>query len=210
MLSRILFLGAPGAGKGTQAKKIVKSTTLVHLSSGDALRAERESGSDLGKRIGALIDAGKYVSDDLIFAMMRKRIESAKNGGFILDGIPRTVSQIRILAEITRLDRVIVIDISREESVRRLMNRLNCKKCCAIHSKIVLGQDAKTCPLCGGQLLQRDDELDRKVIEDRFNTYVLSTVPMIDCYQGVELVLRVNGEQPIEKVFQDIMTDIET
>ncbi|MFA6437137.1 MAG: nucleoside monophosphate kinase [Candidatus Paceibacterota bacterium] len=205
MLSRILFLGAPGAGKGTQAKKIAKSTTLVHLSSGDALRDERKSGSDLGKEIGIKIDAGKYVSDKLIFAMMRKRIESAKNGGFVLDGIPRTVSQIEMLARITSLNRVIVIDISRKESVRRLLNRLNCEKCGAIHSKLILGQDAKTCPLCGGRLFQRDDELDRKVVEGRFDTYVLSTVPMIDCYQGIGLISRVNGEQPIEKVFQDIM-----
>jgi adenylate kinase len=209
MLRRVLFLGAPGAGKGTQAKEIAKSTTLVHLSSGDALRDERNSGSKSGKEIGVLIDAGKYVPDGLIFTIMRKRIESARNSGFVLDGIPRTVSQIRILAEITRLDRVIVIDISREESVRRLMNRLNCKKCCAIHSKIVLGQDAKICPLCDGQLFKRADELDRKVIEDRFNTYVLSTVPMIDCYQSVGLISRVNGEQSIEKVFQDIMAILE-
>lgn len=209
MLRHILFLGAPGAGKGTQAKKIAKSTTLIHLSSGDVLRAERESGSDSGKKIGALIDAGKYVPDELIFAMMRQRIESARNSGFILDGIPRTVSQIGMLAQITSLDRVIVIDISREESVRRLMNRLNCKKCGAIHSKLVLGQDAKICPLCGEQLSKRDDELDRKVVEGRFDTYISSTVPMIDCYQSFDLISRVNGEQPIEKVFRDITAILE-
>jgi len=206
MLRHILFLGAPGAGKGTQAKKIAKSTTLVHLSSGDALRDERNSGSKLGIEIGALIDAGKYVPDELIFTMMRQRIESARNSGFILDGIPRTVSQIGMLADITPLDRVIVIDISRKESVKRLMNRLNCKKCGAIHSKLVLGQDAKTCPLCGGQLFQRDDEMDKEIVEGRFDTYLLSTVPMIDCYQSIGLISRVEGEQPIKKVFQDIMT----
>jgi len=205
MLRHILFLGAPGAGKGTQAKKIAKRTTLIHLSSGDALRSERESRSKLGIKIGALIDAGKYVSDELIFAIMRKKIESARSSGFVLDGIPRTVSQIEMLAQITSLDRVIVIDISREESVRRLLNRLNCNKCGAIHSKLVLGQDVKTCPLCSGQLFQRDDEIDKKVIEGRFDTYVLSTVPMIDSYQSVGLISRINGEQPIEKVFEDIM-----
>ena len=209
MLRHILFLGAPGAGKGTQAKKIAKSTTLVHLSSGDALRDERNSGSKLGIEIGALIDAGKYVPDELIFTMMRQRIESARNSGFILDGIPRTVSQIGMLADITPLDRVIVIDISRKESVKRLMNRLNCKKCGAIHSKLVLGQDAKTCPLCGGQLFQRDDEMDKEIVEGRFDTYVLSTVPMIDCYQSFDLISRVNGEQSIEKIFQDIMAILE-
>ncbi|RLE35899.1 adenylate kinase, partial [Candidatus Acetothermia bacterium] len=173
MKKKIILLGPPGAGKGTQAKRIVAKTGLLHLSTGDILRDEVARGTELGKQAKAYMDRGDLVPDELIIGMIRGRIEDAD--GFILDGFPRTVAQAEALERITPVDVVIDIELERDEVIRRLSSRRVCRNCGRIYNLISNPPklDGK-CDACGGELYQRDDDRP-EVIENRYDVYTSST-----------------------------------
>jgi len=204
MLARVMLLGPPGAGKGTQAKRIVGETGLVHLSTGDILRDEVARGTELGRSAKAVMDRGELVSDELIVGMIRGRIESADKG-FLLDGFPRTIAQAEALEEITPLDVAVNIQLSREEVVRRLTARRVCRSCGLIYN-ILFDPPAKEniCDACGGELYQRDDD-KQAVIENRYSVYDSLTAPLIAFYEERGLLRDVNGARSSDDIFAEIM-----
>ena len=204
MLSRVALLGPPGAGKGTQAKRIVQETGLVHLSSGDILRDEVSRATNLGRTAKTFKERVELVPDVLIIDMIRGRIESAESG-FLLDGFPRTVEQAEALEEITPLDVVINIGISREAVVGRLTVRRVCERCGKIYNLLYdPPEDEATCDACGGRLLQRDDD-KRAVIENRYDVYERSTAPLIGYYRDRGLLHEVDGTRSSDEVLSEIM-----
>ena len=204
MLSRVALLGPPGAGKGTQAKRIVQESGLVHLSSGDILRDEVSRATDLGRTAKRFMERGELVPDGLIIDMIRGRIESAESG-FLLDGFPRTVAQAEALEEIAPLDVVFNIGISREAVVARLTARRVCEGCGKIYNLLYdPPANEATCDACGGRLLQRDDD-KRDVIENRYDVYERSTAPLIDYYRDRGLLHEVDGTRSSDEVLSEIM-----
>lgn len=205
MLSRVVLLGPPGAGKGTQAKRIARETGLVHLSSGDILREEVSRATDLGRTASGFMERGELVPDGLIIDMIRGRIESAGEG-FLLDGFPRTVEQAEALGGIAPLDVVVNIELPREVVVRRLTARRVCEACGKIYNLLYdPPPEETTCPTCGGRLLQRDDD-KRDVIENRYDVYERSTAPLIDYYRDRGLLRDVDGTRSSDEVLSEIMT----
>ena len=205
---RVVFLGPPGAGKGTQAKRVVEKLGLLHLSTGDLLRDEVARKTTLGEKAKGYMDRGELVPDALIIDMIRGRFAQAKKG-FLLDGFPRTVAQAEALEGITGLDAVVSIELSREEVVRRLTSRRVCRGCGAIYNLTYnLSSDAGRCSACGGELYQRDDDRPA-VIENRYDVYEKSTAPLIAFYHQRGLLHSVNGELGSDKVFAEIMRILE-
>lgn len=201
---RVVFLGPPGAGKGTQAKRVVEALGLVHLSTGDLLRDEVARKTPLGAEAKGFMDRGELVPDRLILDMIRGRFAQATRG-FLLDGFPRTVGQAEALEAITPLDAVVSIDLSREEVVRRLTSRRVCRACGAIYNLTFnLTADVATCAACGGELYQRDDDRPA-VIENRFDVYERSTAPLIAFYRKRGLLHSVDGQLGSDKVFAEIL-----
>lgn len=205
MLSRVALLGPPGAGKGTQAKRIVRETGLIHLSTGDILRDEVARATELGRTARSYMDRGELVPDDLIIDMVRGRIESADEG-FLLDGFPRTVEQAKALERIAPLDVVINIALERAEVVRRLTARRVCAECGMIYNLLFdPPEDASACAACGGALVQREDDT-QAVIENRYDVYERLTAPLIDFYRERDLLREVNGSCPSDEISAEILT----
>jgi len=204
MRSRVVLLGPPGAGKGTQAKRISRSTGLVHLSSGDILRDEVSRATELGRTASSFMERGELVPDGLIVDMIRGRIEAAESG-FLLDGFPRTVEQAEALEAITPLDVVINIELAREEVVRRLTARRVCEGCGKIYNLLYdPPEDELTCAACSGVLVQRNDDR-RDVIENRYDVYERSTAPLIEYYRDRGLLRDVEGMRPSDAISSEIL-----
>jgi len=202
--ARIVFLGPPGAGKGTQAKQVVAKLGLEHLSTGDILRDEVARATKLGEKAKGFMDRGELVPDDLIIDMVRGRIERAKRG-FVLDGFPRTVAQAEALERISALDAVVNIDLSRDEVVRRLTARRVCRSCGTIYNVgFNLAAGTTRCGACGGELYQRDDD-QPAVIENRYDVYERSTAPLIAFYRARGLLKPVDGKLGSDRVFAEVM-----
>lgn len=193
----LIFLGAPGAGKGTIAKEMVAKYRIAHISTGDILRGEVAAKTPAGKQAEALMKSGQLVPDELVAGMVRRRIaEPDCKQGFILDGFPRTIRQAELLedamAELNiSLDLVIYLEVDDETLLRRLTARLNCRKCDAIFNKISRPpkQDG-ICDNCGGELFQRaDDSLE--TAKSRLKVFYEQTAPLVDYYRrnGVLFVL---------------------
>lgn len=203
-LTRVVLLGPPGAGKGTQAKQIIDKLCLVHLSTGDILRDEVSRETELGMTAKGFMDRGELVPDQLIIDMIRARIEVAESG-FLLDGFPRTTAQAEALSEFATIDVVLNITLPREEVVRRLAGRRVCRGCGKIYNLTLnLAEDETTCAACGGELYQRDDDRT-DVIENRYDVYEKSTAPLIDFYEELGVLRTLDGSLGSECVFSKII-----
>lgn len=200
----IVLLGAPGAGKGTQAALLVEKYGTPHISTGDMLRAAVKGGTELGRKAKTYMDAGELVPDDVIIGLVTERLQNPDTEkGFILDGFPRTSAQaVALDAELSKLERpldaALLIDVDAEVIVKRLTSRRMCKECGYIGSVA----DA-SCPKCGGEMYQRDDD-NEATVRNRLDVYQKSTSPLIDYYRGCELLVAIDGDRDPQVVFADV------
>ena len=204
----IVLLGAPGAGKGTQAPKLVEEFATPHITTGDILRAAVKNQTELGKKAKGYMDAGDLVPDSLIIDLMDERLrEPDCEKGFILDGFPRTTAQAvaldDMLARLERpLDAALLVDVDPEVIIKRLTERRCCKEC----GYIGTAADA-TCPKCGGEMYQRDDD-NEATVRNRLDVYAKSTSPLIDYYKGKGLLKSVDGDRPVDTVYVDVKAQL--
>lgn len=206
----IIFLGPPGAGKGTQAKKIAEEFDIPHISTGDIFRKNLKGGTELGLKAKAYMDKGLLVPDEIVVAIVEDRLKEPDcREGFILDGFPRTVIQAEALDRVleklkTRITHVINVEVSRNELIDRLTGRRVCKACGATyHMKYDPPQKPEVCDKCGGPLIQRDDD-KVETVEKRLDVYEKQTQPLIEFYKNMGLLRTIDGMQPIEEVFENI------
>ncbi len=208
---RLVLLGPPGAGKGTQASAIIEKYSIPHISTGDILRSNIKKGTELGKKAKEYMDKGLLVPDDLVVSLVKDRLleDDCKNG-FLLDGFPRTVNQADALDEVLtnmniKLDKVINIDVDRDELINRAVGRRICKNCGATyHIKFNPPKEEDKCDACGNCLFQRDDDKEETVAK-RIEVYTKQTKPLIDYYEKKNIILNVDGNKSIEKVFEEIV-----
>ena len=202
----ILFMGPPGAGKGTQAEKVTAAFGIPHISTGDAFRRAMQEGTPLGRKAKEYVDRGLLVPDDVTNGIVRERLRQADcQNGFLLDGYPRTIAQAEaldgMLAEMgKRLEHVINLKVDRSLLLARLTGRRICKSCGATyHLSFNPPRRESVCDRCGGELFQRSDDTEEKV-GTRLDEYTNKTAPLLDYYRERGLLREVDGEQDIERV----------
>lgn len=212
---KIIMLGAPGAGKGTQAKKIAEKYTIPHISTGDIFRADIKGGTELGMKAKSYMDQGLLVPDEVTIDMLLDRIsqEDCKNG-YVLDGFPRTIPQAESLAEALeqrgeKLDFAVNVDVPDEAIITRMSGRRACLSCGATYH-IVYNQTKSEgiCDACGEKLALRDDDKP-ETVKKRLSVYHEQTKPLIDYYQKAGIIKTVDGTQDLNKVFEDIIAVLE-
>ncbi len=212
---KLVLLGPPGAGKGTQASGITKKYNLPHISTGDIFRKNISEGTELGKEAKDYMDKGLLVPDKLVVAIVKDRLaESDCRDGFLLDGFPRTVDQADSLdLELKNLDyaldRVINIEVDSDALIERAVGRRICKSCGATyHIKFNKPKEEGICDLCGGELFQRSDDT-AETVSNRIEVYLEQTEPLIDYYSKKGIISNINGDQDIDKVFSEIVSALE-
>ncbi len=207
---KLVMLGAPGAGKGTQAKLISQQLDVSHISTGDMLREAVEKETELGIQAKAYMDEGRLVPDKLVISMVQERLgrEDCQNG-FTLDGFPRTVAQAEVLQDmLERIDKglgmVLDIEVSEDMLIRRLTQRRQCRKCGTIyHLANNPSATEGVCDECGGEIYQRVDD-EESAIKKRLEEYHSKTKPLISYYQELSLLRVIDGQQGTDDVFEDI------
>lgn len=190
---KIIFLGPPGAGKGTYASRLTPILKLPHISSGDMVRDEIKAQTQLGNLMKEYSDKGKLGPDEIMIKILAKRLTKPDcKKGCILDGFPRTIKQAEALEKIVKIDLVINLNVPDQIIITRLSNRLTCKKCGTIYNKLTLKPKKENiCDQCGGQLYQREDDKP-KVIQERLNIYRKKTEPLIEYYKKKNLLNNVS------------------
>ena len=207
----IILLGPPGAGKGTQAKRLEEKFGLVQLSTGDMLRAERKSGSELGRKVQAIMDRGELVSDDIIIALIAQRIDQLKGAkGVILDGFPRTVPQAEALDRMLKekglkLDRVVEITVDEKALIERISGRFSCVKCGAsYHQRFNRPKVEGVCDVCGSHdFVHRADD-NAEAVKIRLEAYRQQTAPILPYYRKKKVLRSVDGMADIDEVTRQI------
>ena len=208
----IVLLGAPGAGKGTQAERIVETYSVPHISTGDILRGAVADGTPLGLEAKRFMDAGELVPDEVVIGLVRDRLAKPDaDVGFILDGFPRTVVQAEALdAALDELgkaiDLALAVVVDPEVIVGRLTARRTCKACGKITTISALVDGA--CPYCGGEVYQRDDD-NEATVRNRLDVYERSTAPLIAYYAERGVLVEVDGDRPVDEVWQDAQAVLE-
>jgi adenylate kinase len=212
---RIILLGAPGAGKGTQCKRIVEKYGLLHLSSGDILRQERASGSALGRKAQKYMDSGELVPDEVIVEMMAGAIKKAPQAGFVLDGFPRTVNQADRLDKSLacngkRIDAILNLKVNDRIVAERMTGRRSCPQCGAVyHIKNLKPKVEGICDKDGAKLIQRpDDSLD--VVANRLKTYHRQTEPVVDYYKKNNTVYDIDANKDADDVTALLFENLDT
>lgn len=207
----LLLLGAPGSGKGTQAKFLIETLGIPQLSTGDMLRAAVKAGTKLGQEAASYMQRGALVPDSLVLGLIRERVsQSDCAGGFILDGFPRNVAQADALEKVLsgvdkKIDKVVAIDVAENELVERLCGRRVCKSCGAsFHIKFQPPKQPGKCDVCDGELIQRNDDVE-SVIRDRLGVYAAQTAPLLDYYNKRGALRRVAGVGSPSDVTKRIM-----
>ena len=208
---RVIFLGLPGAGKGTQARRAATRWGVVQIATGAMLREAVAAGTELGRQAKRYMDAGDLVPDDVIIGLVGETLgRPDARKGFVLDGFPRTLAQAealdRLLAERgLALDRVVLFRISEAELVERITGRRVCRACGRnYHAKFSPPQNAGVCDGCGGQLYQRNDD-EEATVRRRLGVYERDTRPLVDYYRGQGLLEEISGEGPVDQVFEAVV-----
>ena len=208
---KIIMLGAPGAGKGTQAKKIAEKYQIPHISTGDIFRSNIKEGTELGMKAKAYMDQGGLVPDELTIGMLMDRIQKddCKNG-YVLDGFPRTIPQAESLTSALnergqKIDYAVNVDVPDENIVNRMSGRRACLSCGATYHIVYKPSKVEgICDVCGDKLVLRDDDKP-ETVKKRLSVYHDQTQPLIDYYKEAGVLANVDGTQDMEKVFSDIV-----
>jgi adenylate kinase len=203
---KLILLGPPGAGKGTQAKMLTEKYTIPQISTGDILRAAVKDGTPMGQKAKEYMNAGGLVPDEVVVGIVKDRLQEKDCvHGFILDGFPRTVAQADALQASLRdmgkeLDHVISLEVDAEALVERLTGRRTCKECGrGYHVKFEPSRETGICDACGGALFQRDDDQE-ETIRKRLQVYADQTAPLISYYRDAGVLMQLDGMQPISQV----------
>ncbi|MDO5360980.1 MAG: adenylate kinase, partial [Jeotgalicoccus sp.] len=203
----IIIMGLPGAGKGTQAAKIIKKHSIPHISTGDMFRLAIKNETDLGRQAKAFMDQGELVPDEVTVGIVKERLsQSDVKNGFLLDGFPRTVEQAEALNNImtelnSQIDQTIYVEVPEEELMNRLTGRRICETCGATYHLVF--NPPKTegiCDLDGGKLYQREDD-NPETVQNRLEVNIKQTAPLLDFYKGLGVLATVDGSKDIEEVF---------
>ncbi len=205
---RVVFLGAPGVGKGTQADRIAAQFKVVKISTGDLLREAVRNQTPLGREAKSFMDQGKLVPDSVVIGLVQDKLgDPGCASGFVLDGFPRTVPQAEELGKVLKskraaLDRVVNFQVSRDDVIKRLSGRRSCPKCQAtFHVEFAPSKTGDACDRCGEALIQRSDDR-REAIETRLKVYEDQTAPLIRYYGDQQLLSELDGSGAVEQVFQ--------
>ncbi len=198
----LILLGAPGAGKGTQAVRIAEEYKIPHISTGDIFRKNIKEGTPVGLKAKAFIDKGQLVPDEVTVEIVANRIkESDCKNGYLLDGFPRNTAQAQALDKLTKIDTVINIDVDLDKLMNRLTGRRVCGNCG--ESYHITTYSEKTCKKCSGEIIHRADDKE-ETVKSRLDVYSAQTAPLIDFYTKKGVIKNVDGMQAIEDVFADI------
>ncbi|KAB3535493.1 adenylate kinase [Alkaliphilus pronyensis] len=208
---RIILMGPPGAGKGTQAVTIANHFNIPHISTGDIFRYNIKEGTELGKKAKSFMDKGLLVPDEIVVAIVEDRLKKDDcQNGFLLDGFPRTVPQAEALDEAldnmkVSLSKVININVDKQILIDRAVGRRICKDCGATyHVKFNPSASGVACEKCGGSLYQRDDD-NQETVSTRIEVYLKETLPLIEYYKKTGKLVEIDGQKEIDKVFDDIV-----
>lgn len=201
---KIILLGAPGCGKGTQAALIAEKYNIPHISTGDLFRENIANKTPLGVKVKAIMDAGDLCPDDLTIELIKDRLSKpdCKNG-YLLDGFPRNLVQARALDTFDAPATIIDIDVDLSAVEKRITGRRSCPKCGGSFHVDFIG-NVKTCPTCGGELVIRKDD-NPETVKERLSVYVGQTAPLIDYYSAQGKLVRVDGNRSIDEVFNQIV-----
>lgn len=208
---KLIMLGAPGSGKGTQAKFIMEDYDIPQISTGDLLRSAILSRTELGVKADEFMNTGKLVPDNLVLQLLKVRLcqQDCKNG-FILDGYPRNLSQAQELKKITSIDLVINLDVNYRLLMERITGRRTCKQCGAIfHIKYNPSKEDGICDECSGTLYQRDDDTE-ETVKKRLNTYENKTIPLIEYYRQQKILETLVSDGSIDEMRQKVSTLLTT
>jgi len=207
---KIIMLGAPGAGKGTQAAEISKEYNIPHISTGDIFRSNIKNGTELGRLAKSYMDKGELVPDEVTVNMLLQRVAEADcANGYVLDGFPRTIPQAEVLekeleASGAKVDFALNVDVPDESIVKRMSGRRSCPSCSSIyHVEFNKPQKDGICDKCGSGLVQRDDDKE-ETVKNRLNVYHEQTAPLIDFYERRSVLRTVDGTKDMEQVKKDI------
>lgn len=204
----IVLLGAPGAGKGTQAQRLVSDYGVAHISTGDLLRAAVKAQSELGVAAKKYMDAGELVPDQLVIDLVKERLAADDaQKGFILDGFPRNTTQAvtldtELAAMGRELDGALLVDVPAEVIIDRLSSRRTCRDC-----GYTAGPDTTVCPSCAGEMYQRDDDKP-ETIKNRLDVYEKNTSPLVEYYRGQGILKVVDGNRDIDLVYTDVKAEL--
>ena len=208
---RTILLGPPGAGKGTQAAKIIEKYNIPHISTGDIFRENIKKGTELGKKAQEYMNRGELVPHDLVIEIATTRLlEDDCKDGFLLDGFPRTVYQAEKLDEFlaahgSKIDKVIDIEVGKEELMERLTGRRVCKSCGAsYHIVNIPPKKEGVCDVCGGELIQRADD-NAETVANRIEVYEAQTMPLVEYYEKAGNIAHIDGATGLDNVFADIV-----
>ena len=207
----LILLGPPGAGKGTQAVRIVEKYNIPHISTGDIFRENIKKGTELGKNAQEYMNRGELVPDDLVIEIACSRLlEPDCSEGFLLDGFPRTVYQAEKLDEFLaehgkKVDHVLDIEVEKDELITRLIGRRVCRSCGASYHVVNMPPKKEgVCDICGGELYQRADDT-KETVENRIEVYESQTVPLLDYYEKAGVIAHIDGAIGLENVFAEIV-----
>ena len=197
---KLVLLGAPGAGKGTQALKIAEKYKVLHISTGDLLRKNIKERTEIGKKAKEYVDTGRLVPDDVVIAIVKDAVKASPS--FLLDGFPRTIEQAVAVDSFTEIGRVINLIVDEAALLTRITGRRGCKACAAIYNTAAIG-DIEKCPACGGLLFQRADD-NEETVKARLEVYKKQTAPLVEYYEKQGKLVSVKTDRTPEEAFADI------
>jgi len=212
---RLILLGPPGSGKGTQSERLSDEYRLARISTGDMLREEVSLGTELGKEVKGIMELGKLVPDEIILELIRSRLDRDEaSSGHILDGFPRSVAQARALDAVleekgTRVDAAIALEVDDEVIVKRLSGRRSCPVCGAVYNLLTAPPNTVgICDLCGEALILRDDDRE-ETVRERLRVYRSETEPLKEYYAKTGLLQEIDGEGAVDEVYERVKSAIE-